>query len=127
MTGTSMTWDGDDEGEQLDPTADDLERMIRRLDGERRTLVSLQGDAGYLAVGGSARDGLVVYADLGDGDFWTARSPDSTSTDPVTVVAGGQPGDYEARLVTTPDVALAAATAFLDDGTLSGQVEWEKS
>lgn len=127
MTGMSMTWDGDDAGEVEDPTPADLEERIRQLDGSGRTIVMLEGEGGYLAVGGSAADGLVVYADLGDGDFWSARSPGTDSTETVVVVAGGQPGDYEARLVTTPEVAMTAATTFLASGTLSDAIGWEKS
>jgi hypothetical protein len=122
-----LDWDGDDGGELRDPTADDLDRTLGRLDGRRCTLLTLQSEAGHLTIGGSAGDGLVVYAEVGDGAFWTARAPGSASNGTVRVVAGGQPGDYPVRLVTTREVARAAATAFLTSGTLSKQVEWERS
>ncbi len=121
-----MTWDGDD-GEVVNPPVEELVRRIRALDGQRLTIVTLQSETGYFAVGGSAFDGLVVYADLGDGDFWSVLSPVTSSTRTVTVVAGGQPGDYEERLVTTAEVAVSAATQFLASGTLSGDAEWIKS
>lgn len=127
MTPVEMTWDGDDGGELTDPTGPDLERAVRDLDGSGRTIVTLQGEAGYLAVGGSATSGLVVYAELADGAFHSLLSPGTTSTETVVVVAGGQPGDYEARLVTTVDVALRAASRFLESGTLASDLEWEES
>ncbi|WP_375504185.1 Imm1 family immunity protein [uncultured Jatrophihabitans sp.] len=121
-----MAWDGDD-GEVVDPSVGELERRIRALDGEHLTIVTLQSETGYFAVGGSAANGLVVFADLGDGDFWSALSPVTSSTTMVTVVAGGQPGDYEERLMTTVEVAIAAATHFLASQALSPEVEWTKN
>lgn len=126
MPDATMTWDSDD-GQAVDPSVAELERRIRALDGEHLTIVTLQSETGYFAAGGSAAHGLVIYADLGDGDFWSALSSVTTSTTMVTVVAGGQPGDYEERTVTTVEVAIAAATHFLASQALSPEVEWTKN
>jgi hypothetical protein len=128
MTDVTLTWDGPDEGELADPPATAVRRRVRDLDGHDRTLVTLDRAGGYLAVGGSAEDGLVVHVEVGEGtQLWQALSPDTSSEEPVRVVAGGQPGDYPARVVTTLEVALSAAIAYAASGERASDVQWESS
>ena len=126
-TDVTMTWDGDgDSGRSSAPTMTDVTGAIERLDGARWTLVTLHRADGDLVVGGSAARGLVVYADLGPGRYWTALGTDRAGEDEAEVVAGGQPGGYPGRVVLGLDTALIAATAFLTTGTLTSEVDWEE-
>ena len=126
MTDVTLSWDGPGGGELADPPVAEVRRRIEDLNGHDRTLVTLDRGGDYLAVGGSAEQGLVVHIEVGQGtELWQALSPGTPSAETVVVVAGGQPGDYPARMVTTLEVALSAATAYAESGQRSGDVRWE--
>jgi hypothetical protein len=46
-------------------------------------------------------------------------------TENIRVVAGGQPGRYEARFVVNVSEALLAAESFVADGILTSELDWE--
>lgn len=128
MTDVTLTWDGPDQGELANPPVTEVRRRIDDLNGHDRTLVTLDRGGEYLAIGGSAEHGLVVYIEGGQGtELWQALSPGTSSEETVLVVSGGQPGDYPARIVTTLEVALSAATAYAESGGRSSDVRWESS
>jgi hypothetical protein len=128
MNDVTLTWDGPDGGELADPRAVEVRRRIEDPNGHDRTLVTLDREGEYLAVGGSADEGLVVDVEVGQGaELWQALSPSTSSAETVIVVAGGQPGDYPARIVTTLEVALSAAIAYAESGERSSDVRWERS
>jgi hypothetical protein len=110
------------------PLADDssvVEEHVRSLNGDRRTLVTLIGGEAHLAVGGGDA-GFVVYATFDNETFHTLVSPDAAAGE-VEVVAGGQPGVYERRQVVSLEMALRAAKAFAETGTLAPGLTWVES
>ncbi len=128
MTDVTLSWDGPGGGGVAGPRAAEVCRRIEDLNGHDRTLVTLARDGEYLAIGGSAEQGLVVYIEVGQGtELWQALSPRTSSEETVIVVAGGQPGDYPARIVTTLEIALAAAIAYAGAGERSSDVRWERA
>lgn len=126
MTEVTLIWDGDDADERSAPSGEDVREQIARLDGTTHTLVMIERDGETLAVGGS-QAGMIVYAEGADGAFWQVLSPETSSDDPVVVVAGGQPSEYPAKFVTTVDAAVAAATEFAASGHRSEHVDWERT
>ena len=125
MTELILIWDGEDAGEQAGPDVGDIQRRISGLNGAGRTLVMLERDGATFAVGGSQR-GVIAYLEDTDGEFWQVLSTGSTSDEVVEVVAGGQPGEYPSRVVTSPDAAMIAASEFARSGGRSDQVGWEQ-
>jgi len=60
-----------------------------------------------------------------DGRFWQLRSAD-VSDELVQMVAGGQPGEYAARFVTSRADAIRAATEFAATGERA-PLGWEQT
>jgi immunity protein Imm1 of predicted polymorphic toxin system len=105
-----------------------VNEAVRRLEGAERTLVTLQGPGtSHLAVGGSAATGMVVYATFDNDTFYQLTNPEAREDEIVEVVAGGQTGDYPARMVVGLSVALQAAEEFAEGGVLSSQLAWVAS
>jgi hypothetical protein len=119
-----VSWDGDDAGEEEAPDPEQIARLINRLDGRTRTLVMLHRAGSVLAVGGS-QTGMVVYIEDSGGRFWQLRSAD-VSDELVQMVAGGQPGEYAARFVTSRADAIRAATEFAATGERA-PLGWEQT
>lgn len=122
----NVSWD-DGDGEHED-TADPgvVAELIRSLDGQDRTHVSLGDPDAHLVCGGSADRGLVLYAGL-DGEIHQLLSTTPTRhRGSVDVVAAGQPGAYPARFVVDLGTALKAARAFVEDVGLESSVDWEQ-
>lgn len=71
MTDVTLSWDGPGGGELSDPAVAEVRRRIEDLNGHDRTLVTLDRGGDYLAVGGSAEQGLVVHIEVGQGtELW---------------------------------------------------------
>lgn len=71
MTTTILVWDdGSEQGELSDPTIANVESQIAALTGAARTVVTVYRDDSHPTVGGSARDGLVVYCTFDNESFW---------------------------------------------------------
>lgn len=101
--------------------------LIDALDGGERTLVTVyQGDA-HAAAGGSAVSGLVVYVTFEGTAFHQLKSAVAHSDDEVTVVAGGQAGNFPRRLVVSAAAAKAALRAFVEQQALDPDQQWETS
>lgn len=103
--------------------------LVGMLDGERHTLLTLspeQGDA-HMAVGGDSRSGLVVYMTEDNESFLNLRARDREAGVEISVVAGGQPGEYDSSIVVTLEEALAAATCYAESGKPSDELQWEEA
>ncbi|GAA0957670.1 hypothetical protein GCM10009554_68730 [Kribbella koreensis] len=107
------------------PAWEDVAEAMKALDGYDRTILTLVRGLAHMAVGGDAGRGLVLYADLGDEDFYNLIVPDAGAGS-VEVVAGGQPGVFEARQVVSEGQALAALKAFWENGRLDQGQVWER-
>ncbi|MCW3002034.1 MAG: hypothetical protein JWQ20_1332 [Conexibacter sp.] len=123
----SDQWDGgDDRGETVvAPSLEQVRAAIAMLDGDRHTLVLVTGDDEFpqLSVGGGNEGRFVaVYGDA-NGDFWLLEG-DAAARGTVTVVTGGQAGDFKAKFVVDRSVALRAALAFFGDGEPRSEGRW---
>ncbi|WP_405058263.1 Imm1 family immunity protein [Kribbella sp. NBC_01505] len=100
--------------------------LVRSLDGRRHTLVTLSpGGEAHLAIGGSARDGLVGYVTEDNAVFYNLRSRAAKAQGRVTVVAGGQPGEYDGAAVVSLEEAFAAAVHYAQTGGRAEELAWE--
>ena len=128
MFAVELTWDQwegtEEEGVLLSPSLDDIERAIRRLDGEIFSLVTVagKGDA-HLAIGGGSLDQYVVYATYDNEKFFRPLSA-KEGAETVHLVAGGQPGDYPAHTIINLEASLTAARTFAESGTLDPSLTW---
>lgn len=120
-----LVWDDAEQGEIEEPLSSgaQIRDRIRALDGESRTLVTLYGPDAHLAVGGDQATGLVVYATF-DNQVFHQLTTGAAGDHELTVVAGGQPGNYPAHHVVGFADALTAATEFADHGRLAESLRW---
>jgi hypothetical protein len=112
MTGAEETY----AGAQVDLAL--VERLIRRLDGVRHTMVTLastgSGAGARMAIGGHAGSGLVVYET--DEETFHILAPG----DVVSMAAG------RARGLVGVDQALKAAREFATSGRLAPNLVWQR-
>ena len=126
MTSGTVAWDEDFNQRELEsPTAVDVRGRIGALDGVARTLVTIYRESAHLSVGGSARDGLIVYCSVDHESFWQLLG-DTDSEGYAAVVAGGQVGQYPARHIITREAAVRAAVEFLEHGDRPLHMQWEQ-
>jgi hypothetical protein len=101
-----------------------IEKVIRNLDGDTRTLVTLEGDNGEnMGIGGGS--GLyIVYATLDNEIFYNLRDSNKVGN-VIELVVGGQSSEYPSELCVNLDKALMAARAFSENGIINETLEWE--
>lgn len=101
--------------------------LIRSLDGERRTMVGLYSgqDEGHMAIAGDASAGLIVYMTENNMEFFNLKTRAVRAEGNVSLIAAGQPGDYDSRHVVTLDEALRAATFYAETGDRASDLLWE--
>lgn len=118
--------DGVDGEEIEDPTWEAVEAAVRAMDNDTRTEVLLtQGEMDYLLVGGGA--GRYVVSVQRPDEALTMRNPSAASRDDkVTLVSGGQAGEYEAAMVVSLDLVLQAAHAYLQSGREDPRLTWAR-
>ncbi|CAN1209326.1 Immunity protein Imm1 [Tumidithrix helvetica PCC 7403] len=103
----------------------DIEAAIRKLDGDRRTLVTLEADGEtHMAIGGGTNKYL-VYLTFDNENFNYLVNP-SKSDRTETLVVGGQEGIYPAKWCVDLTTTLKAAKAFAEFGTIEKSVVWER-
>ncbi len=93
-------WKGDvyDEHEIEAPEWAQVEAVIRALDGERRTLVSLESDGDHqLLVGGGS--GQYILTVLFDDENHVSARDETRSGNKIELTIGGQTGIYDSELV----------------------------
>jgi len=106
------------------PSWEQIETAVRNLDGERRTIVSLQGEAeAHLVVSGGSLGRYVVYATYDNENFFSLCSINENAS-PVLLNVGGQDGDYPSKIVVELPAALAAANDFADFGRMDATQRW---
>lgn len=122
-----LVWDEHyEERELAAPTLVDVAERLSALDGVNYTLLTLYIGDSHIACGGSAETGLVVYVTFDDGTFWQLVNPGQEKSE-VTVVAGGQAGNYPVKNVVCADAAMRAFTRFFETGELASGEVWENS
>lgn len=117
----------EDSSEQIDPSWDDIEAAIRRLDGEACTLLILGiGDpVPHMGVGGGEGGNYVVYVTPDNLTFINLINPKAPKGT-CELKAGGQYGDYDLKLCVSLVDALAAAKTYAETGQLNSTSTWEK-
>ena len=125
---TSMTadlWEGvSDRGRQVS-VADWSEVLpaLQALGEGGRTLVTLNGSAGQLVVGGGPKL-YVVYANLGDPDSFLTATLHGADAGEVTLICGGQSAGFPAENCVDRELMIRLARGFCETGQLSSEVRW---
>ena len=124
MTDWILAWDdGFEERQADDPDWEVVEERIAALDGAHHTIVTIYRGTAHMACGGSAETGVVLYATFDNEQFWQLTNSDADD-EPVSVVAGGQAGQYPRRVVVTAGQAHSAMRTFLESGVLHAVSTW---
>ena len=104
-----------------------IRAAIERLDGERYTLVTLEHDEEtQMCIGGGANGNYLGFINRPGPEVFNLIS-DRKEGDKITMVAGGQLGDYDLRSCVTRAEALAAAQRFALDGEREQSLKWEEA
>lgn len=123
---STENWQGNQNQELLKEARGwaEIEAAIRELDGQRRTLVTLEADGEtHMAIGGGAGKYL-VYVTFDNENFnYLVHSTKLNNAE--TLVVGGQEGIYPAKWCVDLTTALKAAKSFAEFGTLEKSV-WEQ-
>jgi hypothetical protein len=102
-----------------------IETVIKELDGQHKTLVTLETDGEtHMAIGGGTSQYL-VYLTFDNETFHYLVDP-SKSDIAQSLVVGGQEGIYPAKLCVGISAVLKAAKTFAEFGTMEKSVSWEK-
>jgi hypothetical protein len=103
---------------------EEIEAAIRRLDGHRSTLVTLEAEnETHMAIGGG-NSKYLVYVTFDNEDFHylvDLSQPDKSET----LVVGGQEGIYPAKCCVDLSTTLKAARGFAEFGKIEKSVAWE--
>lgn len=118
------SWDPQTSEEDFESTvADQVDSLIRRLDQDKHTIVTLgEPDKPLLHVGGGKGD-YVVTATL-DGENWLTLAVGPRDGSRKRINAGGQPGNPHSHIVVTLDQAIAAARYFFLHTALDPSMSW---
>ncbi|MBF6590654.1 MAG: hypothetical protein IVW57_09000 [Ktedonobacterales bacterium] len=132
---------GQQQNEMIErPDLAGIEAALRRLDGERWTLVVLgtEGDSDtipdttpdttYMGIGGGAGGRYVVFIsdDRGESFILRESETDLPEESAVALVIGGQSGEYPARHCVGQEAMLRAARTFAVDGARDTSLAWER-
>src|ERR1700694_2166654 len=113
-----------EESSIMNPSWEDIEIAIKRLDGKHRTIVTIKGEEeAHLTVGGGAGGQYVVYATFDNANYFTLMSNDQSQSK-VMLFVGGQEGDYPKNIVVDLHPALAAARTFAEIGQIDRDLAW---
>ncbi|WP_027006888.1 Imm1 family immunity protein [Conexibacter woesei] len=101
----------------VEPSIADVLGAVDKLDGNRRTLLVLQGEADFpeLCVGGGS-GGEYVVTFGGKSGVYSMLVGDPTATGNVSVTAGGQAGDVEARYIVNREHVRLVVDEFVRSG-----------
>jgi hypothetical protein len=97
------------------------------LNGKNKTLIELiVNDDLFLTVGGGNAGRYVCY--LTDNDtIFNLINPNSDDQQHISIVAGGQQGDFKSTLCINIDTIIKAVTYFSKNGRMSPDLTWEKA
>jgi hypothetical protein len=108
------------------PSLEEVEAAIKRLDGKRHTIVTIDGtDRAHMAVGGGGDGQYIVYASFDNERFFTLKSAERSDSK-VLLLVGGQDGDYPKSIVVGLPLALAAAKTFAETGQIDPKLLWQE-
>jgi hypothetical protein len=102
-----------------------IETAIHQLDGDRRTLVTLETEGEtHMAIGGG-KDKYLVYLTFDNEKFYQVIEPSSPDVE-QSLVVGGQEGIYPAKFCVDKNTAIKAAKTFAELGVIEKSVTWER-
>jgi hypothetical protein len=110
-------------------TLEQIEQAVLRLDGKARTLVTIHGgdrQDTYIGVGGGADGKYVVYIGYANERFFTLLDPDAPPGK-VSMVTGGQRGEFEARKCAARPAMLQAVRTFAMTGERDAALRWSRT
>jgi hypothetical protein len=103
----------------------EIELAIRSLDGQTKTLVTLETDGEtYMSIGGG-QGKYVVYATFDNEIFYSLIDPSKPNQD-ESIVIGGQKGLYPAKSCVDLEIVLQSAQKFAEFGEMLKSAAWEK-
>ncbi|MDF5735010.1 MULTISPECIES: Imm1 family immunity protein [unclassified Nostoc] len=103
----------------------EIEAAIKELNGQRKTLVTLETEGEtHMAIGGGIQK-YMVYVTFDNDNFHYLVDPSKSDTD-ETVIVGGQEGIYPAKSCIDLNRTLKAAKTFAELGTMEKSVIWEQ-
>lgn len=107
------------------PSHADIERAIRGLDGIEKTLITLETESSaHLCIGGGEDGHYVCYATFDNNTFFSLvdlQKGDGT----LSLVVGGQEGDYSIQTIVSLTDVLIAAHDFAESGELATNLKWK--
>ena len=124
-----------DAGSAENPTWPDAELKILALDSRTFTIVILapltkalpDNNSSHMAIGGGANDSVIVYITDDNLRFWNPIDPSRSDFDSkISVLIGGQIGEYRASQFVSRKLALLAARQYFDDGTRAPNLVWSE-
>ena len=124
---SSKDWQNNQNNEVLHPAKNwqEIEKVIKELDGKHRTLVTLETDGeAHLAIGGGP-DKFIVYLTFDNEVFYHLLNFAKSNLE-ETLVVGGQEGLYPAKFCVEIDLIVQVAKKFAEFGTMDQTVVWEK-
>lgn len=109
------------------PTCQDIEAAIRRLDGDSCSMLVLGiGDpVPHMGIGGGEDGKYIVYATPDNWVFYNLINPKAPPGKSF-LVAGGQRGDYANKQCVGLAEVLSAAKTYAESGRLESSLVWEK-
>ncbi|MEH2143913.1 Imm1 family immunity protein [Nostoc sp.] len=103
----------------------EIEAAIKELDGQRKTLVTLETEGEtHMAIGGGIQK-YVVYVTFDNENFYYLVDLSKSNTD-ETVIVGGQEGVYAAKSCIDLNTTLKAAKTFAELGIMEESVIWKQ-
>lgn len=117
-----------------DPSWETVEREVRALDAEVRTMITLSpsppegppdGDH-HMTIGGGKDGAYMVYMTKDNLEFWNLTEPARAGNhEKVLMCIGGQVGEYRAHQFVSLQTALLAAYRYFQDGSRAVDLHWE--
>ncbi|MEX2492613.1 MAG: Imm1 family immunity protein [Nitrospirales bacterium] len=111
----------------LNPSWEDIDAAIRKLNGETYTIVRLQGkDEAHMVIGGGAHGRYIMYATLNNEDFFNLVSDDK-AIGSVLLCIGGREENLPMETVVDFVLVFKAVGTFVELGELESTLQWKTS
>jgi hypothetical protein len=108
----------------MDPQWPVIAKAINSLDGDKKTIVCLEGQGEmHMDIGGGGPSGCVVALTYDKQKFYTLINPAVTGEN-VELKVGGAPRPYPAEMLVPKELALKAAKTFSESGAAEPSLHW---
>ncbi|HEY7315524.1 MAG TPA: Imm1 family immunity protein [Gemmataceae bacterium] len=120
----TMHFDGDEVVELENPTIDDVLRWVKKLDGEKNTIVAVQLNNGSTAEVGGGTGGRYKVNTRVNGQVFDLASDISNSYERIPLIVCEDLCFYPEKYIVSLEQALAAMRHFCTTGELSPEFAW---